>query len=238
MGVVLMRQMSHNFNLITRDCLEKQRYLGDISFMHKKPLWGLLSSLIVPFGIFKPLNALMGTIMAQVKLFVALSHTLTDAQIQGFKNQFGGSHIATLKEVAPELHAKMIQIDPSATLVEIQKLAKLIVAEAVKAEATHFCLQGEPALMMWANLFAGIMSDSHRPSNKRSMEFSGKPERVDFPQMGEIWYKTWGDYDEVFTNNLVCIQSTTERKSVETINEDGTVVKMAVFEHVQWREMF
>lgn len=37
---------------------------------------------------------------------------------------------------------------------------------------------------------------------------------------------------------LKVIQSTTERKTVERIQEDGSVVKTAVFSHVQWREVF
>ena len=37
---------------------------------------------------------------------------------------------------------------------------------------------------------------------------------------------------------MVCIQSTTERRSVEVTNPDGSVTKTAVFQHVQWRPMF
>lgn len=37
---------------------------------------------------------------------------------------------------------------------------------------------------------------------------------------------------------LVVVQSTTERKSVETHQPDGSVVKSAVFAHVQWRRVF
>lgn len=36
----------------------------------------------------------------------------------------------------------------------------------------------------------------------------------------------------------ICIQSTTERKSIDKIELDGTVTKTAVFKHVKWREMF
>lgn len=37
---------------------------------------------------------------------------------------------------------------------------------------------------------------------------------------------------------LVVVQSTTERRSVETHQPDGSVVKSAVFQHVQWRRVF
>lgn len=35
-----------------------------------------------------------------------------------------------------------------------------------------------------------------------------------------------------------CVQSTTERKSVDVPQPDGSILKTAVFQHVQWREMF
>lgn len=38
--------------------------------------------------------------------------------------------------------------------------------------------------------------------------------------------------------SMVCITSTTERQSVDTVNADGSVTKTAVFKHVQWRNMF
>jgi hypothetical protein len=37
---------------------------------------------------------------------------------------------------------------------------------------------------------------------------------------------------------LEVVQSTTERRSVETLQSDGTVVKSAIFAHVQWRKVF
>lgn len=37
---------------------------------------------------------------------------------------------------------------------------------------------------------------------------------------------------------LVCVQSTTQRDTVETVQPDGSVTKTQVFRHVQWREMF
>jgi hypothetical protein len=77
---------------------------------------------------------------------------------------------------------------------QVKELAKAIVAEAAKANATHFYIAGEPTLVMFANLNA-----------------------VQF---------------------MCCVQSTTERRSVETINADGTVTKSSVFEHVQWRVLF
>jgi hypothetical protein len=188
------------------------------------------------------------------KLFVAFSHTLTQSQIDGFISQYGVPNttndlyeagallgkIATLKEgsntnpvgywyydwnkwyetkdsvfiatnkivLQSKLQAQMSQIPATATLTEIQSLAKAIVAEAVKAGATHFYCVGEPTLTMWANLYAS-----------QTVPFYGLDWNTGFEE-------------------LVCIQSTTERRSVDVHNPDGTVSKTAVFQHVQWREMF
>lgn len=168
------------------------------------------------------LTALMGTIMTV--LFVAFSHTLTEAQKTDFLRNFVGlryfevpasdnggipsgrdgfevvsdfkdHNFLTLKDVNFDLQAKASNVNPKASLKEIKILAKEIVSEALKNNATHFYLAGEPALSIHANLLA-----------KRK--------------------------------GLVCVQSTTERKSSETVNKDGTVTKTAVFEHVQWRVLF
>ena len=167
-------------------------------------------------------------------LFVAFSHTLTQSQIDGFKNQYGVinsdndlftpgemlANIITLKDVAPELQAQMSQIPATATLLEIQELAKAIVAEAVKAGATHFFITGEPTLTMWTNLYAGMSSWG----NSSIHAWSDDPHASITPFFLE--------------KGLVCIQSTTERRAIEVTNPDGTVTKTAVFQHVQWREMF
>jgi len=179
-------------------------------------------------------------------LFVAFSHSLTPQQIEGFKQQYGTpisfsdkeveylgmtqeyelpykmeAHIVTLKEVNPELQNRMSNIPANASLLEIQEMAKEIVVEAVKAGATHFFCTGEPTLTMWANLYAGnstygnngITAMCEYPCEISGFFLSGK-------------------------ERMVCIQSTTERKSVETTQPDGSVVKTQVFSHVQWREMF
>lgn len=158
--------------------------------------------------------------LATPTLFVAMSHTLTQSQIDGFTAQYDVATIVTLKEVAPELQAQMSQIPATSTLGEIQSLAKAIVAEAIKAGATHFYCVGEPTLTMWANLYASQYKEK------------------------EYWKVRSQSFDDCdFEENpcptgLTCIQSTTERKSVETHNPDGTVTKTAVFEHVQWRKLF
>ncbi len=41
-----------------------------------------------------------------------------------------------------------------------------------------------------------------------------------------------------FEAGLDVVQSTTERVSSESIQPDGSVVKTAVFQHVQWRRVF
>ena len=47
-----------------------------------------------------------------------------------------------------------------------------------------------------------------------------------------LTFLTW---QEALGSGLTVLQSTTERKSIETRNSDGTVTKTNVFEHVQWR---
>ena len=184
-------------------------------------------------------------------LFVAFSHNLTQSQIDGFKSQYGvptsfsdkevedldmteeselpykmEAHIITLKEVNPELQNRISNISATATLVEIQEMAKEIVVEAVKAGATHFFMTGEATLTMWANLYAG---------GKASYDANCFPHSI-------VGYSFVKFYDKneliILKPKMVCIQSTTERKSVETTQPDGSVVKTQVFSHVRWREMF
>lgn len=131
-------------------------------------------------------------------LFVAFSHTLTEAQKEGWDS------IVTLAEVAPELQTRFSQVPATATLHEIQELACDVVRVAQKAKATHFFCVGEPTLCTWANLYAADIY-THRDGDVTAAE-------------------------------MTCVQSTTERVSVETTQPDGTVVKTAVFKHVQWRE--
>jgi hypothetical protein len=191
-------------------------------------------------------------------LFVAFSHTLTQSQIDGFQSQFstqtvirefsdnggiptgdGGEaftefvdfSIVSLGEVAPELQAQMSQIPARATLQEVQELAKSIVAEAIKAGATHFFCVGEPTLTMWANLLIERKMVSARLTYYVS---------EDGTEVG------WGKTSSVFVEDrykvehpqITCIQSTTERQSVEETQPDGSVLKKAIFNHVMWREMF
>ena len=83
-------------------------------------------------------------------VFVVLSHTLTPEQIA----DLGDARIILLSDVNPELAAQCKSIDPKAHLWDIKVLAANVVAEAVKAEATHFVCQGEPCLTLWTNMFA------------------------------------------------------------------------------------
>ena len=164
-----------------------------------------------------------------MKLFVAFSHQLTQGQINGFKMQYGdlldGCHaedpqgydveIVSLKDSNPELQAAMSAIPATAALKQVQTLAKKIVTEAIWIGATHFFCTGEPTLTMWANLYA---------SGNGGFDFSKASSMV-------AWSEFRGGV-------LKCIQSTTERKSSEVVQPDGTVKKTQIFNHVQWREMF
>jgi hypothetical protein len=111
----------------------------------------------------------------------------------------------------------MSNIPARADLEQVQALAKKIVGEAIKVGATHFFCVGEPTLTLWANVIA---------SNQLGFGVQGD----------NVWAN---DFVQLRPGaGLICIQSTTERKSVETTQPDGSVLKTAVFNHVQWREMF
>lgn len=187
-------------------------------------------------------------------LFVAFSHTLTQSQIDGFNRQYGNiiyapeylptekiavgydTNIVTLAEVAPKLQKQMSNIPATATLEEIQNLAKAIVAEAVKVGATHFYCVGEPTLFWWANSYAACHFE---------LQMHQKDEPV---QLNEVW--SYATHTKGFAHTfktiegqqcppLICIQSTTERRTVEVTNPDTQeVTKTQVFQHVMWREMF
>lgn len=137
-------------------------------------------------------------------VFVCLSHTLTNDQVADLQAD-------SIVLVSSELKNKTSQIPATATLQEIQALAAEVVAEAVKAGATHFVCQGEPTLAMWANLFAhGGMTNDNIVYSLSDGDMSG----------------------------MTCISSTTERTSVDVPQADGSVLKTAVFKHVQWRNLF
>ncbi len=185
------------------------------------------------------------------KLFVAFSHTLTDSQIEDFFKMVCNEpfstfrvnnsdnwvaingdmkeigEIVSLSSVSAELQARMSAIPASATLSEIKELAKSIVAEAVKAGATHFYCAGEPALAMWANLYASGKLFNEMLAGALLAPSDSIPEEDSKGMHTGVYYK-----------KMVCIQSTTERCSVEVKNGDGTVTKTQTFQHVQWRGMF
>ena len=78
-----------------------------------------------------------------------MSHTATAEQ----KADFDGEAIE-LRSVNPELNALTEQIPPEFEAADFSTLAARVVAEAVKAGATHFAIAGEQNLCMHANLAA------------------------------------------------------------------------------------
>ncbi len=78
-------------------------------------------------------------------VFVTLSHTLTKEQIEALK----ADKIVLLAEVNNDLAAQCRKIDPTWGIENVRHVAAQVVAEAIKAGATHFCLQGEFALFHW-----------------------------------------------------------------------------------------
>jgi hypothetical protein len=139
--------------------------------------------------------------------FVCLSHTLTDEQVASLNSTFGEGDVVL---VSSELKTRTSQIPATASLQEIQTLAKEVVAEASAVGATHFICQGEPTFAMWANVLAS------RFMSKLQAEVTGSD----------------------VMPSMECITSTTERVSVDTVNADGSTTKTAVFKHVQWRNLF
>lgn len=188
----------------------------------------------------------------QVILFVAFSHTLTEKQVEDFKLNYGKFvgdlnypneqfdsrayeiEIVTLKEVDPLLQNQVSNVPADSDLSYIKELAKAVVAEAIKVKATHFYVAGEPTLVMWCNLYASQLGNHN---GNASFE---KPYKT---SNGIEWKKYYDEVEGKLENpplpkSMVCIQSTTERKSVENTQADGTVLKTAVFKHVQWRRIF
>ena len=147
-------------------------------------------------------------------VFVALSHTLTQEQV----DSLNADKIVLLADVNADLAAQCRNIDPTWGINQVQQVAASVVAEAVNVGATHFVCQGEPALAMWANLIA-----------------SGNFEWVELTEQAyEIMFDEVGIY-----RKMTCIQSTTKRELISEVHEgNGEVTKRTVFKHVQWRELF
>lgn len=154
------------------------------------------------------------------KLFVALSHKLTDEQIADFNGE-----IVLLSTVSPELAQECSNIDPNCSIEYIQHLAAQVVVLAVLAECTHFCCQGEPGLAMWANLMASTRVIFNSP-HRLCMIVNEGHGCINLDELDEI------------CPLMQCITSTTQRQSIDVYQPDGSVVKSAVFKHVMWRELF
>jgi hypothetical protein len=144
-------------------------------------------------------------------LFVAMSHSLTNDQIEDARNVFDIKKIVTLAESNPQLSKIFSQVPASWDLDPIIDLSESLVKEAIKAAATHFYCVGQPSLAIWANLIA-----------------SGNALHVDT-------YKN--RVGEKVSSKMKCIESTTERTSEEQLQSDGTVLKTSSFRHIRWREV-
>lgn len=160
-------------------------------------------------------------------LFVALSHTLTQEQIADFDGE-----IVLLSTVSPELAQECSNIDPKAPISHIQHLAAQVVVLAVLAESTHFCCQGEVGLAMWANLIASGNVTFQDDSYPKCF-FIGTHTR-----MNNGGWINISELEDTLHPQMQCITSTTERKSIDELQPDGSVIKRAVFKHVMWRELF
>lgn len=55
---------------------------------------------------------------------------------------------------------------------------------------------------------------------------------------GEPTLAFWIAHIAHFDHTFRVVQSTTERQSVEAVQSDGSIIKTAIFQHVQWRSMF
>jgi hypothetical protein len=152
------------------------------------------------------------------KLFVALSHTLTQSQIDGFDGE-----IVTLQSVNPALSKLTAQVPPKADLEFIKNLAAQVVEEAAKVNATHFCCQGEPTLQIWTNILASGLIFA-MPNQKVNGLIGG----IGVPNNNVMGKKP-----------MICISSTTERIVDESAPDaQGNVKKDVTFKHIIWRELF
>jgi hypothetical protein len=141
-------------------------------------------------------------------LFVAMSHVLTEEQKKAAGVELGVYKIVTLEEVNPQLQEQLKAVPASWDISQIKELSLSIVYAAHAEMATHFYMVGEPALTYWCNYYAQRQLTDVLTIN--------------------------GVFHEPFP--LKVVQSTTERTSVEKINEDGSVSKLSVFKHVIWRK--
>jgi len=155
------------------------------------------------------------------KLFIVMSHTITQAQKDDFISKYGETSFVTLQDINPELSKRCQQVDPANSLDQVMDLAKEVVKCASDNGATHFYCVGEPTLTMWANIYAHY--------------WLGYPDH------------TTSDWLSVATNTILdtpevkpmkCVQSTTQRISQDIPQEDGSLRKISTFSHVQWRELF
>jgi len=79
------------------------------------------------------------------KLFVCFSHSLTQPQ----KDDFDGE-IVVLKDIDADLANKASNVPPEWSEAEIVELAENIVDAAIRENATHFYIAGEPTLVYHA----------------------------------------------------------------------------------------
>ena len=157
-----------------------------------------------------------------MKMFVAMSHSLSASQMEDAKLSLGVTEFVILN---PELQAKFSKISPTASLVEIQGLAKMLVDTANESKCAIFFCTGEPTLTLWANIYASDFQQAIGEAIGEQIVEAG----IERPLHNSICKYPFG---------LYCVQSTTERMSVEKVNEDGSTTKTQVFRHVQWRPMF
>ena len=159
-------------------------------------------------------------------MFVAFSHNLTASQIEDAVKTLNINQVINLGDVRADLQKALSQIPPNWELAQIKKLAAEIVAVAVEHKAEVFFCTGEPTLTLWANNIASglVCYDSDR-----------YPSVITYQGNYNGWFKVDG---KTFNSDIRCVQSTSERKSVEVTNPDGTVTKTQIFSHVMWRNMF
>ncbi len=156
-----------------------------------------------------------------MKAFICISHKLTQSQITALE-EMGVNEIILLSDVNPELAATCKAIGPNWNLDKVKSVAEGVVKEATKLGCDYFVCQGEPALALHANLIASMHVD-------KVLNKVGRGLGMECPNHSVFFNDT--------SKAMVCLQSTTARKSVEE-EINGKVVKKSIFEHVQWRNMF
>ena len=116
------------------------------------------------------------------KLFIVMSHTLTDAQIDDFIANYGTTEFVTLQDVNPELSKLCQNLDPRLSTANIRELAVTICSIASSEKATHLYIAGEPSLVFWVSMYAEKLWSAPYINKMTCVQSTTKRISKDIPQ--------------------------------------------------------